>query len=84
MRFAYIYFMTADPNHVAAVVPEHIAYWRELRLPRYLGGPFGDRSGGLISFEAGSRAKAEELVGWDPFVRAGLLDHRWLEEWEVE
>jgi len=83
MRFAYIYFMTDEPDRVAAVVPEHVAYWRRQRLPRYLGGPFGDRSGGLITFETASRAEAEELAGRDPFVRAGLLDHGWVQEWEV-
>jgi uncharacterized protein YciI len=84
MRFAYIYFMAEEPDRVAAVVPEHVAYWRALRLPQYLAGPFGDRSGGLISFEARSRAEAEELVGQDPFVRAGLLSQRWVEDWEIE
>jgi uncharacterized protein YciI len=84
MRFAYIYFMTEEPDRVASVVPEHVAYWRALRLSRYLGGPFGDRSGGLISFEAGSRAEAEDLVEQDPFARAELLSRRWVQEWDVE
>jgi uncharacterized protein YciI len=84
MRFAYIYFMTEDPDRVTAVVAEHVAYWRALRLPEYLGGPFGDRSGGLISFEAGSLDEAEKLVGEDPFVRAKLLSQRWVQHWDVK
>ena len=34
-----------------------------------------DRSGGLISFEAGSVHEAEQLV-------AGLLEDAWLKEWD--
>ena len=41
-----------------------------------------DRSGGLISFEAGSVHEAEQLVAGDPFVRAGLLEDAWLKEWD--
>ena len=84
MRFAYVYFMTEELDRVRPVVPEHIAYWRALRLPHYLGGPFRDRSGGLISFEAGSQAEAEELVERDPFVRAGVISQRWVQDWDVE
>ena len=40
-----------------------------------------DRSGGLITFEAGSVEEAEQLVAGDPFVRAGLLEDAWLKEW---
>jgi hypothetical protein len=49
------------------------AYWRALALPEYLGGPLADRSGGLITFEAGSAAEAERFVADDPFVREELL-----------
>ena len=52
MRCSYIYFMADNPDRVAAVAPEHAAYWRALALREYLGGPFADRSGGLISFES--------------------------------
>jgi hypothetical protein len=47
MRFLYFYLMRDAPDRVRAVAPEHAAYWRELGLPDYLGGPFVDRSGGL-------------------------------------
>ncbi len=59
MRFLYFYLMTDAPDRVQAAAPKHAAYWRELALPRYLGGPFGDRSGGLITFEAGAAKEAE-------------------------
>jgi uncharacterized protein YciI len=74
MRFSYLYFMTEEPGGVEAVAPEHAADWRELELRDYLGGPFADRSGGLISFETDSEEEAEQLVAHDPFVREGLVD----------
>jgi uncharacterized protein YciI len=84
MRCSYIYFMKDDPDRVAAVAPEHAAYWRRLELRAYLGGPFADRSGGLISFEIDSHDDAAQLVAHDPFVREGLVEHSWVKEWKVE
>jgi uncharacterized protein YciI len=84
MRFSYFYFMTDEHERAAAVAPEHVAYWRGLSLPDYLGGPFDDRSGGLITFEAESAAEAEALVAQDPFLREGLLDQHWLKSWLPE
>jgi uncharacterized protein YciI len=55
-----------------------------LDLPDYLGGPFAERSGGLITFEARSVEETEQLAADDPFVREGLLASRWLKEWNVE
>jgi len=84
MRFAYVYFMKGDPERVQAVAPQHVAHWRKLGLHEYLGGPFADRSGGLITFKAASQDEAEQLVAGDPFVREGLHETRWLTEWKVE
>ena len=69
---------------VAAVAPEHAAYWRGLELREYLGGPFADRSGGLISFQIDSHDDAAQLVADDPFVREGLVERSWLKQWKVE
>jgi uncharacterized protein YciI len=80
----YIYFMKNDPDRVAAVAPEHAAYWHGLELRMYLGGPFADRSGGLISFETDSHDDAAQLVADDPFVREGLVERSWVKEWKVE
>jgi hypothetical protein len=49
--FAYLYFMRNDPDRVRAAVPDHVSYWLGLRLDGYLGGPFEDRSVGLITFQ---------------------------------
>jgi len=84
MRFVYCYSMKQDPDAVREIAPAHSAYWRDLGLPEYLGGPFGDRSGGLISFEAPSEEQAGELVTADPFQRHGLIDHSWLRVWVPE
>jgi uncharacterized protein len=84
MRFSYAYFMTKDPDRVRAVAAEHAAYWQGLDLPSYLGGPFADRSGGLITFEARSGEEAHRFAANDPFVREELLADRWLKEWHVE
>jgi hypothetical protein len=84
MRFLYIYFMTDAPDRVRAAAPEHAAYWRALGLRDYLGGPFADRSGGLITFEADSPEDADRLVGDDPFLRADLLERHWVKEWTPE
>ena len=84
MRCAYIYFMKDNPERVAAVAPEHALYWHGLDLREYLGGPFADRSGGLISFETDSHDDAAQLVVRDPFVGEGLVERSWLKEWKVE
>jgi uncharacterized protein YciI len=81
MRFLYFYLMRAVPDRVRMVAPEHAAYWRKLGLPDYVGGPFADRSGGLITFQAGSVPAANQLVAHDPFVREDLLERRWVKEW---
>jgi uncharacterized protein YciI len=84
MRFLYFYLMRDVADRVRTVAPEHAAYWRELGLRDYLGGPFVDRSGGLITFEVVSADEAERLVADDPFVRKDLLERRWLKEWMID
>jgi uncharacterized protein YciI len=83
MRFLYVYFMRDEPDRVGATAPRHAVYWRELALRDFVGGPFADRSGGLITFEAGTTAQAEELVAYDPFVREDLLAGYWVKEWII-
>jgi uncharacterized protein YciI len=84
MRFLYFYLMRDAPDRVRAVAPEHAAYWRELGLGDYLGGPFVDRSGGLITFEVASADEAERLVADDPFEQGDLLERLWLKEWMID
>jgi uncharacterized protein YciI len=84
MRFLYFYLMRDAPDRVRAAAPKHASYWRELQLRGYLGGPFADRSGGLITFETGSGAAAEALVANDPFLREHLLERHWVKEWLLD
>jgi hypothetical protein len=81
MRFVYCYWMTEDPGEIQRTAAEHAAYWLRLGLPEYVGGPFGDRSGGLITFEAPAKERADQLVSDDPFQRAGLIGDWWLKVW---
>lgn len=80
MRFAYCYLMIDDADRVRQVAPDHAACWRDLQFGGYEGGPFADRSGGLIVFAA-SVDHADRLVGGDPFVRHGLLADRRVRQW---
>ncbi len=83
-RFVYFYFMKQEPGKIQSAVPLHIAYWKKCNLQAYLGGPFADRSGGLIIFEAKSIAEATRITMGDPFVSEDLLDDKWIKEWLVE
>ena len=83
MRIAYFYLMRDEPNRVRSVAPEHATYWDGLGLPEYVGGPLADRSGGLITFRAGSMGEAESLVANDPFMRAELLETARVNEWMI-
>ena len=84
MRVLYFYLMKAAPDRVQAVAPAHAQYWNGMGLGDYLGGPFSDRSGGLIAFEVGSVAEAEQLVTRDPFVQEDLLERRWVKQWLID
>ncbi len=80
-RFLFFYLIKDEPDRVRSVAPQHAAYWADLKLPGYIGGPFADRSGGSISFEVESRSEADRLVNKDPFMVADLLSESWLKEW---
>jgi hypothetical protein len=70
----YCYQMKEDPGAVQRVVPQHAAYWHRLSLPHYVGGPFEDRSGGLILFDAPMETRASALLADDPFRTRGHPD----------
>jgi hypothetical protein len=83
-RFAYFYFMSGDPGRVRATAPRHVARWRGLGPNDYPGGPFGDRTGGLITSSAGDVMEAQRAVETDPFVVEGLAGPSWLKHWVPE
>jgi hypothetical protein len=84
VKVIHFYAMKPDPDRVRSVAPQHAAYWHALRLPGYRGGPFADRSGGLITFEAGSIEDAERVIAADPFVRQDLLATSVVKQWVPE
>lgn len=84
MRFLFFYLMNDHPDRVREAAPRHAAYWQKLALPGYLGGPFADRSGGLITFEADTARQARQLVDEDPFLHERLLNSWWLKQWLPE
>ena len=83
-RVAYFYFMRNEPDRIRALAPRHHEYWKHQELAEYLGGPFGDRSGGLITFAAEDIDQAQRLVENDPFILEDLLESRWVKEWAAE
>jgi uncharacterized protein YciI len=76
--------MKNEPEKIKQVVQSHIAYWKDLNLNNSLDGPFADRSGGLITFDAVNLDEATHLVSNDPFIRNNLIEKKWLKEWVVE
>ena len=80
-RFAFVYFLKDRPDRIREVVPYHTDYWRDSGVEHYIGGPFADRSGGLISFDASGLGEAETVVNQDPFVVHALLSDLWIKEW---
>ena len=80
-RFIYFYFNRNEPERIGQVVPAHVQYWKTLDLKEYEGGPFADRSGGLISFTASSLEKATEVILQDPFILRDLIAEKWIKEW---
>ena len=83
-RFVYFYFNRNEPDKIRQLVSAHIQYWKTVNIQGYLGGPFADRTGGLISFVASSLEEAAEIIQQDPFVLEDLIDQKWIKEWLVE
>ncbi|MBI5848934.1 MAG: hypothetical protein HZB31_13500 [Nitrospirae bacterium] len=84
IRIVFFYFMKNDPDKIREVVPAHIAYWKNSNFQNYVGGPFADRSGGLITFEAPGNAEAAAIIEKDPFIVHGLIAEKWIKEWMPE
>lgn len=82
VRYAHWYFMAGAPDRIREAAPRHIDYWHSIGLTGYAGGPFADRSGGLITFEAVDESAARAAVDADPFVRKHLLGDSWLKPWQ--
>jgi uncharacterized protein YciI len=80
-KYVYFYFMKENPEKIAQTVPHHVNFWKESNVNDYMGGPFSDRSGGLITFKANNIDEATKVVNKDPFVIENLLLEKWIKEW---
>ncbi len=83
-QFVFLYFMKREPEKIGKVVPAHVDYWKKCSLEKYSGGPFADKSGGVITFEAENLEEATSIIQNDPFVTKNLLEKKWIKEWIVE
>jgi uncharacterized protein YciI len=61
-----------------------VGYWKTANVKGYMGGPFGDRTGGLISFAAPNLQRATEVTLQDPFILEDLIEEKWIKEWILE
>ncbi len=90
MTKQYVFFymmkedMKKDVNEIKENVQEHIKYWKSNKLENYSGGPFSDRSGGMILFDTDSINTAEKLAMNDPFVINEMIEIKWIKEWDKE
>ncbi len=76
--------MRKTPDTIRQIVPAHVQYWQSRDVPDYMGGPFADRTGGLITFAAASLENAQDLIMDDPFVCEHLIEQFWIKEWLIE
>jgi uncharacterized protein YciI len=83
-RFVYFYFNRTEPERIRQAVPAHVQYWKTANLQEYMGGPFADRTGGLISFVASNLEEATEIILRDPFILEDLIAEKWIKEWILE
>lgn len=83
MQKHYVYFYFTDSNniHIKDIIRKHIEYWKDQKPENYQGGPFSDRSGGMISFTAENFETAQNLALGDPFVTEKVVKKSWLKEW---
>ena len=83
-RFVYFYFNRNEPEKIRQVVPVHVRYWKMANRKGYMGAPFADRTGGLISFAASNLEEAMKIILQDPFILENLIAEKWIKEWIVE
>ena len=83
-KFVYFYFMKNMPEEIGPAIPLHIEYWKKQKLENYSGGPFADRTGGLIIFESSEMEKAIKITDNDPFNDHDMIENKWVKEWIPE
>ena len=83
MKIAAIISYTPDKAKIQEARPAHRQYLMgklgEGKIA--ISGPLTDDSGGIIVYEAGSAAEAEEILKADPFAKAGVFVSWELKPW---
>ena len=54
--------------------------WQSARVADYQGGPFADRTGGLISCVTQDFQQASNIILQDPIVVEDLIAEKWIKE----
>jgi uncharacterized protein YciI len=85
MKFVAIIDYVPDADLVNRVRPDHRAYCATLKSKGQLAasGPFTDKAGALIIYEANSQEAAEQLLKADPFHVAGVFQKWVLRPWTI-
>ncbi len=65
-------------------VPAHVAYVKDLIAKGHQArtGYWEERGGGMLLFQAASRAEAEAIVAADPLIQNGCVEYE-LHEWHI-
>jgi uncharacterized protein YciI len=79
-RFVYFYLNRNEPEKIKQVVPAHVRYWKKANRTGFMGGQFGDRTGGLISFVAQSLQEAMDIILQEPFILEDSIEQKWIKE----
>lgn len=82
--FMFSYQMHNRPEQIKSTVLGHVSYWKSQTFEYYKGGPYADRSGGMIIFTAPGIAEARSIIEKDPFMKNGIVDTHVLKEWKPE
>ena len=82
--YVFSYMMSDQREKIKALVSLHIEYWNSQEFEYYKGGPYSDRSGGLIIFSSANIKEAESVISNDPFVTGDVLDNFIIKEWMPE
>jgi len=80
----FFYTMKNEPDLVGGLVQDHVNYWKGLKLSNYKGGPFIDRSGGLITFSTDDFELANRIINEDPFVKGQAISDKQIKVWIAE
>lgn len=79
--YIFMYFLVDDVQKIKNTIGPHVKYWKNEEFNYYRGGPFSDKTGGLIIFTSKSYEEATEIINNDPFIKGDTLKEYLLKEW---